>query len=1023
MRERRTHQGSDQPALEARSLAVVAGAQLLRTRLLGPLEANRLGVVVAGGGYGKSVLADQLRLRLGAPTVRLSLGPRDRDASLLPMAITQSLRAGRLSDLAAAVDGRPAPVAATTALVEALGTVREAVLVLVDDAHYLRGEGVAALSELYATLPTPHRLLVLSRLAVFPTGPPEPPGATGTTRLGAEELAFTPVEIEQYVFEIAGLRLSDYAISTIRRTTGGWPAAVALWASAVASSPEPEAAVEALGAQRAGLGTLIESLLSELSPAEREATCQLSHLPLLSPQVVGKATGIADLYARVEELGLPLVDCAPGWARLAAPVAEHLAAKRALDVSFADRAGQVYEDAGEDSAAIATFLVAGLAERAAALIGRLGPSRRSAVGAPAVRSFVAELPTWVLERYPEAWLRAAQGSDEDGHWADRREALELAAGAAASISGADRRRRLLHEVQAEQAYDCLREGQADEARRLAEVVIGQAQPGEHAARSRALVCAGRLAALGAVTDRDLETAARLLRNAVACARRAGEDRWTAAVLLRLVEDALREQCRYAEALDATEEALELGAGAARWRALALTSRSDTLIEMGRLDEAEAVVAESRQLGRIMHHQAVLAYAAWTEMSLAALLQDQQRLTMAVAACEERKGDWFSGFSGLGFLTDAADSFDRVGLHDAAQRYLERARLRRHQDERQFAVVEACIVARSGDPARGRELVRQALKLPGVSPRRRWRLQLLDARAAMEARDENAGPLAALAFDYCLELGWPRLPLLHEPRAVEQLLNLAAAAGSHSAEVLSQGKGRMRLRCLGDFGLARGPEKLVLPPGRPTWAVMALVATGGGMHSEELIDALWPEADLEVGRGRLRNVMSRVKAAAEGLLERQGEFIRLGRDVDVDLFDFEELGRRALELAPADPYRASTMARSAVALYRGPALRDASYESWAAPTRERARLLYLRLVDLLAADAERHEQVDEAVRLLSQAIDVEPYDEDRYARAARLLRSQGRVGSARAMVQRCRAAMAELGLETTLEGSDLLAEPA
>ena len=245
---------------------------------------------------------------------------------------------------------------------------------------------------------------------------------------------------------------------------------------------------------------------------------------------------------------------------------------------------------------------------------------------------------------------------------------------------------------------------------------------------------------------------------------------------------------------------------------------------------------------------------------------------------------------------------------------------------------------------------------------------------------------------------------------EELLPLAVVGGSHSARALAAGSGRVRLRCLGEQLATRGGRELALPPGRPTVALMAVVAAGGRMPAEQLIDLLWPDADLEAGRGRLRNVLSRLKAVAVDLLQRQGDIIRLGPEVEVDMTLFEAEARQAMALARAEPDRAAAIARNAAGRYRGPALPDERYEDWAVSARERTRSLYLRLLDLLAADAERHEQVDEAIRLLEQAIDVEPYDEDRYARAAILLRSQGRVGSARAMLNRCRVALAELGLE-------------
>jgi DNA-binding SARP family transcriptional activator len=985
---------------------------MLRTRLLDPLCAARMGIVEAGAGYGKSVLGEQLCGRLGVPSVRLALRPRDAEPALFPLTLLQSFRSARLSDLAAVIEDRSEPGTAVGSLIEALATTAEEVLVLVDDAHYLQGLALAALEMLMGALPAPHRLVVLGRNV--PLNVPVGTGKVGVTRIAGDDLSFRPEEIEQYLFEAAGLRLSDFAVSTIHRATSGWPAAVGLWTKALVSSTDAEATVEKLAAQRAGLGRLVESLLGKLGPDERDLTGQLAHLPLLSPPAGAEITGMTQLYAQIEEAGLPLVDAGRGWARITDPVAEHLTSKRRLDRAIAMRCGDVYQSYGEDEAAISTLLAGSLVAEAASVIGRLSPARRGGVGAAGIRSFVAELPGGVLEAHPEVWLQSARASDSDGHWADRAHALQQAESAARAGSDQPDMHRLLDEILSEQAFDHLREGRLDEARQLAEVVLAESSEDEHAARSRALACAGRLEALGARSDDGFETATRLLERAAASARRDGDDRWTAGVLLRLAEDGLRERCHYGEALAAIDEALQLMGGNARGRAMALTWRSDTLLEVGRVEEAEAGITESMHLGRIMRDSAVMAYAAWSEIELAVILGDRPRLTSAIESCEQYRGDWFSGFSGLGFLTDAADALDRIGLHTAAAGYLERAKSRRHQDERQFAMVEACIAARSGDPTRGRALIERALGHPGLSPRRRWRLELLDAWAASATGDESAGLLAAKVFDSCLELGWPQLPFVREQVVAEELLPLAVAAGSYSAQALSAGTGRLRLRCMGELVLTRGRHVLELPPGRPTVAVMAVVAAGGTIHSEQLIDLLWPDGDLETCRGRLRNVLSRVNAAADGLLQRQAEFVKLGAKVEVDMTEFEVGARRALALEPTEPDRAGAIARDAAALYRGPALPAARYETWAVAARERARWLYLRLLDLLAADAERHEQVDEAVRLLGQAIEVEPYDEDRYARAATLLRSQGRVGSAMAMLQRCRSALAELEMKPTLK---------
>jgi DNA-binding SARP family transcriptional activator len=126
--------------------------------------------------------------------------------------------------------------------------------------------------------------------------------------------------------------------------------------------------------------------------------------------------------------------------------------------------------------------------------------------------------------------------------------------------------------------------------------------------------------------------------------------------------------------------------------------------------------------------------------------------------------------------------------------------------------------------------------------------------------------------------------------------------------------------------------------------------------------------------------------------------------------FEAEGARALKArSRGDLLQAAALARSAVDRYRGDLLPADRYKAWAAEPRERLRLLYLELLDLLALRAQATGDVDEAARLVKRAIDAEPYDEERYVRLAGLFTSQGRVGSARAVLRRARAMLDDLGL--------------
>ena len=64
------------------------------------------------------------------------------------------------------------------------------------------------------------------------------------------------------------------------------------------------------------------------------------------------------------------------------------------------------------------------------------------------------------------------------------------------------------------------------------------------------------------------------------------------------------------------------------------------------------------------------------------------------------------------------------------------------------------------------------------------------------------------------------------------------------------------------------------------------------------------------------------------------------------------------------------------------------------------------------------EIDEAVRLCEQAIEVDVYEERRYVRAARLLSDHGRRTHARAVVGRAAAVLSDLGLEPSGELRDL-----
>lgn len=219
--------------------------------------------------------------------------------------------------------------------------------------------------------------------------------------------------------------------------------------------------------------------------------------------------------------------------------------------------------------------------------------------------------------------------------------------------------------------------------------------------------------------------------------------------------------------------------------------------------------------------------------------------------------------------------------------------------------------------------------------------------------------------------------------------------------------QVTIRTLGAFEVYRGTEHCAIPAGLPSQAVKFVVAKGGGVHGEVLIDQLWPEAGLDEGRKGVRNVLNRLGRTLPDLLVRDGDLIRIAPGVSVDSAVFRLAADRVLLHAGAPGAVAG--ARIALTRYGGAFLPDDHYSEWTAVVREQLRRRHIALIDLVAADARRRGSMLEAVCLLEMAIEVDPVDEIRYLEAAEILLRVGRRGRAIALLQQSRSVLREHGL--------------
>jgi DNA-binding SARP family transcriptional activator len=244
---------------------------------------------------------------------------------------------------------------------------------------------------------------------------------------------------------------------------------------------------------------------------------------------------------------------------------------------------------------------------------------------------------------------------------------------------------------------------------------------------------------------------------------------------------------------------------------------------------------------------------------------------------------------------------------------------------------------------------------------------------------------------------------------------------------------MRFRILGPLEVKDDGGEVPLGGHRPR-ALLALLLLHPNevVPADRLIDELWGELSRERGAGALRvNVARLRKALPDGVLTTKspGYVIRVAAD-ELDLHRFERLvdeGRGSLARGlEAD---ASERLREALSLWRGPALADFAYESFAQPAIARLDEIRLTATELLIdADLElgRH---DELVGELEALVAKHPLRERLRGSLMTALYRSGRQAEALDAYQNARRALVdELGIEPSpglqeLERAILRQDPA
>jgi DNA-binding SARP family transcriptional activator len=461
---------------------------------------------------------------------------------------------------------------------------------------------------------------------------------------------------------------------------------------------------------------------------------------------------------------------------------------------------------------------------------------------------------------------------------------------------------------------------------------------------------------------------------------------------------------YADALRAYQ-----GTGDRRGTGIALVGLANALLLMGAegpdLRRAAAIAEEALDELEAVGDKRGASWAAYT---VAEIYLDLGRLAEAKAAISQSRRlspqDTMRGLQEATLLAEGRLAI-AGGAPEQAESVIQRSILEGRGASSQVQLIRSFTLLGSIATATGND-ERAAVLFGSADAMRRRRNDPVRRRSISELLERDLQVLRARnqdeAVDAWLELG-AALSIEATVRYACRSDERPGSSGDGGAAVTEA----MRVRLFGGFDVVTEAAVVAVPPGAEA-SLLGRVAVLGARHVSELVDDLWPETPEDVGRRRLKNVLSKLRSRVGPVVTRRGDVCSLAPGVAVDIVEFEVAAVAALASARAGESGAESACRSALGLYGGELLPDLRYHDWTLAVRLRLASLRNELLDSLGEQAWQTGNHTAAIDWFEHAIDADPMDIDRYVRLASLLSERGWRSRARALVARALAVADDLG---------------
>jgi DNA-binding SARP family transcriptional activator len=1046
---------------------------------------HRLTTLIAAAGYGKSTVLAAWARAVGGATYHI--GPADRDLTRFSSGVISALRLrapALTSEIVTAVDAPLGPGAVAdefaragalaSAVSETLGAHLTGSLVLVLDGLNGIADAPAAcrfVDTLARTAPPQMHLVIASRETL--------PFPIARLRQDHEVLEFDAADLTLTLDETTEWlrrRIGDAAAGVapvLHAATGGWPAATHAAVDAMART-DPEAwtdVVTDVSATSEALDTLARQAFDSLSPDSRLLLRAATVAPLVTDQLATALGVPPDTLPTITSRGLFMESNADGSQLTPvgrrvlgahAPLEDH----EARDV--AEVAARWYVEHGVANRAVQAGIAAGHDALIESLLADHGED---------------------LVEHPDDLLAALDRIGPDG--AGQRpnaEHLRLAGLAHFNRGDWDSARALLVRADGVGAFDsavAYRIGVIDHLRGELGTALDVYRRGTELGRpaADAVLCTAMAAAVRWLQG-DRAECASLADAAREQATRLGDHRALAAVhtvhamLAAYDGDGRANDAHYLKALDHAAQAGDVGqqirirsnrashrhtegafaeslaeleiairlcdlTGFAPWAALARSNRAETLIRLGRLEEAAVEAGDaverwqaigSRLMGYGLSRQAQIQFLRG--QTTAAAEGFRRAVTFAEQAGDAQgRSTALSGLAEL-LVVDQPDAAAELA-EQAAEQHVGTAVV-----SARLAGARAALIG--GRPDDARLLLDDA---ETQATRRNERASLARVAELRAELDGDVG-VADQAVRRWTAIGDPiglaRAELLRASLSssslgadvAEEIRSRMQAIGCHAldreiealaARASTREQPQIVIQTLGTFRVLRDG----LPVPTATWQSrkardllkVLITRRGRPIPRDQLAELLWPDADIgddAASLKRLNVMVSTVRSVLDPdhswpadhiLVSTSGSLhVDLGH-VRVDVVAFLEQVARAGGLDQANR-RAEALEcwRNAEALYTGDFCEEDAYADWATALREEARLAYAEAAARIAdweAGAGHYEQ---AARYWLRLLERDRYDERAHLALILTLDQAGRRGDARRRYQVYADLMRELDIE-------------